>query len=93
MLCVGDHSNLNATPIAEVTGFEGCVLHLEVNGSPLDMASGRAGHNVFQWGVAGPCGVCGGVCRSGPAEGYWCECGANEGGALCDGGKVMMMSL
>lgn len=87
---IGGHTNLTAPPISETSGFVGCVSHLEVNGSPVNITPGGAGHNVFQCGAAGPCGTCGGVCRSGPAEGYWCECEASEGGALCDEGKVMM---
>ena len=81
---IGGHTNLTAPPISETSGFVGCVSHLEVNGSPVNITPGGAGHNVFQCGAAGPCGTCGGVCRSGPAEGYWCECEASEGGALCD---------
>ena len=98
---IGGHSNITATPTSGASGFVGCVSHLEVNGSPVNVTPGGAGlvtpegagQNVFQCRVAGPCGECGGVCRSGAAEGYWCECGASEGGALCDEGKGMMSCI
>ena len=85
---LGGYGNISALSMVEGygAGFVGCISHMEVNGSPVDMAGGGVWH-VFQCEAAGPCARCGGVCRSSPVEGYWCECGPSRGGVLCDRGR------
>ena len=86
---LGGHGNVSSLPAIlgnYSSGMVGCVSHVEVDGSRVDISGDVEAWHVFQCEAAGPCGVCGGVCRSSPVQGYWCECGPSGGGVMCDQG-------
>ena len=85
----GYTSSVNLSPVTgTVGGLRGCVLSLEINGSPLDViADADSGLDVTQCNISScsnqPCMNGGSCIEEGPS--FVCECPTGVYGPLCNG--------
>ena len=99
LLYLGGYSNLSALPEKignYVTGFHGCISHLEMDGSVIDFDSTAWTLEGITQCRSSPCTTnsldCehGGVCRA-SSTGYWCECPTGYTGVTCSRSTLLIV--